>query len=124
MFADTTLELTGWMSTPRQQMPPNVPQNNDHFLFSLPPIRLLSVTDQHISIQVETRPGWDLKLKSRKNIWPPPSPTPPRALPSSAGEPAALEQFITNHSDYKATFELLRMAGSSPVNSSKPAAKE
>jgi hypothetical protein len=121
MFADTTLELTGWLSTPRQQTPQ---QTDDHFLFTLVPIHLLSAANQHISIQVETRPGWDLKLKSRKNIWPPPSPVPARPAPSPTGEPAALEEFITNNSNYEAAFELFHTAGSIPTSSLKPSAKE
>src|SRR4029077_16414053 len=97
MFADTSIELTGWIkleetppnqAAPAGSKPPSAPaasnvQPTDHrYLCSLPAIRLLSVPDQRMLIRVETRPGWDLKLAGRKNMWPPPSSAPPRAFSS------------------------------------------
>jgi hypothetical protein len=137
MFADTSLALTGWTklpeapanptaaapdpkTTPPRQVTPNIPQTDDHYLFSLPAIRLLSAPDQRIVIRVETRPGWDLKLMSRKNIWPPPSTSPP--VPSA--QTGASEEFLTDRSDYEGTFQLLRVPESNSANAPKPQVKE
>src|SRR5439155_13839108 len=137
MFADTTIELTGWTKlaevVPANQsalapgtkppqpspMPPNVQQTNDRYLFSLPAFRLLSAADQRIGIRIESRPGWDLKLGSRKNMWPPPSSAPARALSSPTEEGGNLEEFLTDHPEYEGTFQLLRTPPANPEKAVK-----
>jgi hypothetical protein len=141
MFADTTIELTGWTKleeTPANQnalapgakppqpspTPPNVQQTNGRYLFSLPAIRLLSAADQRIGIRIESRPGWDLKLVNRKNMWPPPSSAPARAVPSPTEEGGCLEEFLTDHPDYEGTFQLLRTPPANPEKPAKPPTRQ
>jgi hypothetical protein len=133
MFAETNLELTGWMKLEEAAVnrpvsapgaPPEVTRSNDRHLFPLPPIQLLSAADQRILIRVESQAGWDLELVGRKNLWPTPNSAPPRALLSPTGESGSLEEYLTDHSDYEGTFQLSRTAGSNSTNSAKPHAKE
>ena len=86
-------------------------------------IRLLSAADQRIGIRIESRPGWDLKLVSRKNMWPPPSSAPARAVPSPTEEGGCLEEFLTDHPDYEGTFQLRRTPPANPEKA-KPSTRQ
>jgi hypothetical protein len=123
MFADTTLELTGWMKldeAPAEAAPPAPGASpkvapKDGYLFSLPAIHLLSFADQRIRIQIAPQSGGNLQVIGRKNMWPPPNSAPSRAIMSAAGEGARGEEFLTDRQDYEGNFVLRRdsMPGSS-----------